>query len=135
MRTSRSLVALTVLNFVLLSASLVQRIYPAFGESQPQVLRGRGLQIVDSQGRIRASISVLEPGGADNQHSEIVLLRLITEKGRPTVKIYASEPTSGLSAAGPTSTKSTYAILKAEVNASSLTLHNEDGRQQVMSPQ
>jgi hypothetical protein len=135
MRTPRSLVALTVLNSVLLAALLVQQFGPAFAESEPPVLRGRGLQIVDSQGRVRASISVLAPERASgSEQSETVLLRLITEKGRPTVKIAASESTSGLSFAGPTDTKSTYVILEAKGNTSSLSLHNEDGRQQVLSP-
>src|SRR5215475_10362181 len=135
MRTPRSLIALTLLNSVLLSALLLQRLHPAFAENQLPVLRGSGLQIVDSQGRIRASISVLAPENASGSgQSETVLLRLITERGRPTVKIGASEPTSGLSLAGPTNTKSTYTILKAEGNTTSLKLRNEDGREQVVSP-
>ena len=135
MRTPRSLIALTVLNSVLLAALLVQQFGPAFAQSEPPVLRGRGLEIVDSQGRVRASISVLAPERASgSEQSETVLLRLITEKGRPTVKIGASEPTSGLSFAGPTETKSTYVILESKGNTSSLRLHNEDGRQQVVSP-
>lgn len=135
MRTPRSLIALTILNSVLLATLLVQQFGPAFAESEPPVLRGRGLQIVDSQGRVRASISVLAPErGSGSEQSETVLLRLITEKGRPTVKIAASEPTSGLSFAGPTDTKSTYVILESKGNTSSLRLHNEDGRQQVVGP-
>jgi hypothetical protein len=99
------------------------------------VLRGRGLQIVDSQGRIRASISVVAPEKTNSgEQSETVLLRLITEQGRPTVKIAASEPSSGLSFAGPTGTRSTYVILEAKQNTSSLKLRNEDGREQVVSP-
>jgi hypothetical protein len=42
------------------------------------------------------------------------LLRLITEQGRPTVKISSSEPTSGLSFAGPTGTKDSYLILQTK---------------------
>ncbi len=135
MRTSRSLIALTILNSILISASLMQQFRPVFAEDQPPVLRGQGLQIVDSHGRIRASISVLAPDKASNSgSSETVLLRLITERGRPTVKIGASEPTSGMSFAGPTGTKGTYAILEAKGSTSSLKLHNEDGREQVLSP-
>ncbi len=133
MRTSRSLIVLTVLNSVLLAALLVQLLRPAFAEEQPPVLRGRGLQIVDSQGRVRASISVLPPEKADQ--SETVLLRLITEKGRPSVKIAASEPSSGLSFAGPTGTRDTYVVLQAQGNSTSLKLRNEAGHEQVLSPQ
>jgi len=63
-----------------------------------------------------------------------VLLRLITERGRPSVKIGSSEPTSGLSFAGPTGTKDTYLILQSKGTTSSLKLRNEDGREQVVTP-
>ena len=136
MRAPRSLIMLTVLNLALLAFSLAQQLHPAFAENQPSVLRGRGLQIVDAQGRIRASISVLTPDErADGtEQSETVLLRLITERGRPTVKIGASEATSGLMFAGPTNSKDTYAILEARNSTTQLKLRNEDGRQQVVSP-
>jgi hypothetical protein len=39
-----------------------------------------------------------------------------------------------LSFAGPTGTRSTYVILEAKQNTSSLKLRNEDGREQVVSP-
>jgi hypothetical protein len=63
-----------------------------------------------------------------------VLLRLITERGRPSVKVGASEPVSGLSFAGPTGTKDTYVILQAKGTASGLTLKSEDGRERVVQP-
>jgi hypothetical protein len=66
--------------------------------------------------------------------SETVLLRLITEKGRPSVKIASSEQAAGLSLAGPSNTKDTYVILEAKSAASSLTLKNEDGREQIVKP-
>src|SRR5262250_2643686 len=79
MRTPRSLIGLTALNLILLAVLLVQQFRPVFAEDQPPVLRGRGLQIVDSQGRIRASISVLAPEKASgSEQSETVLLRSST---------------------------------------------------------
>ena len=60
MQAPRSLIVLTALNAVMLAASVAQQFHPAFAETQPSVLRGTGLQIVDSHGRIRASISVLD---------------------------------------------------------------------------
>ena len=56
MRTPGSLMVLTGLNAILLVVLVVQQLRPAFAESQAPVLRGSGLQIVDSQGRVRASI-------------------------------------------------------------------------------
>jgi len=39
-----------------------------------------------------------------------MLLRLITERGRPSVKIDASEEAAGMSLTGPWGTKQTYVI-------------------------
>ena len=136
MKTPRSLVALTVVNCVLLLLAVAQQLRPAFAQADPPVLRGRALEIVDAQGRVRASIQVLPPGKATDgeETHETVLLRLSTERGRPSVKIGASEPMSGLSFAGPTGTKDTYVILQSKGTASSLRLRNEDGREQILAP-
>jgi hypothetical protein len=100
------------------------------------VLRGRSLEIVDDQGRVRASLQVLpattSPRG--DRSAETVLLRLITERGRPSVKIGASEEVAGMSLAGPTGTRETYVILQSKGTASSLKLRNEDGREQIVKP-
>jgi len=136
MKSPRSLFALTAVNLALLLLSVAQQLRPAFAQSEPPVLRGRALEIVDGQGRVRASISVLPRGKAPNgdEYSETVLLRLITERGRPSVKIGSSEPNSGVSLAGRTGTKDTYVILQAKGTTSSLKLRNEDGREQVLGP-
>jgi hypothetical protein len=138
MKTSRGLLALTAVNVLLFLVTAAQQLRPAFAEADPPVLRGRALEIVDAQGRVRASINVLASAATSSngeESSETVLLRLITERGRPSVKIGASEPVSGLSFAGPTGTKDTYVILQAKGNASTLKLRNEDGREQVLGPQ
>jgi hypothetical protein len=136
MKTPRSLLVLTALNLALLLVLLVQHLRPAFAQGEPPVLRGRALEIVDGQGRVRASINVLPPSKTSDGDatSETVLLRLITERGRPSVKIGSSEPNSGLSFSGPTGTKDTYVILQAKGATSSLKLRNEDGREQVLGP-
>jgi hypothetical protein len=130
-QTQPVLVALTLLNLVLL-VCLLGQLHPASAapEAAP-VLRGRGLQIVDDAGRIRASISVL-PASAGT--AETVLLRLITERGRPSVKIGASEEEAGLALVGPTGTKATYVQLGAKGVVSALKLSNEDGRERVIEP-
>ena len=136
MKTPRSLIALTLINLAVLLLTLTQQLRPALAQAEAPVLRGRALEIVDAQGRVRASINVLpssrSPNGEDQ--AETVLLRLITERGRPSVKIESSEPTSGLSFAGPTGTKDRYVILQSKATISSLKLRNEDGREQVLSP-
>jgi hypothetical protein len=100
------------------------------------MLRGSGLEIVDGQGRVRASITVLPAGKSQDgdAYPETVLLRLITERGRPAVKISTSEDMSGLTLAGPTNTKDTYVMLQAKGTVSSLKLRSENGREQVLKP-
>ena len=134
MAMQRSMAALTLVNLAVLAATLAMRSAAAAGA--PPVLRGRGLEIVDDQGRVRASITVLPAGTSTHgdRHAETVLLRLITERGRPSVKIGASEETAGLSLTGPTGTKDTYVILEAKGTTSSLKLRNENGREQVLKP-
>jgi hypothetical protein len=134
MNARTGLYALVALNIVVLFLSLAQQVHSALARSELPVLRGRALEIVDDQGRVRASISVLPASTSGEEKSETVLLRLITERGRPTVKIGSSEPISGLSFAGPTGTKDSYLILQTKGTTSSLKLRNEDGREQVLAP-
>src|SRR5713101_979583 len=135
MKIQRLLIVLTLVNLALLIFTLAQ-VRPAVAEAVPPVLRGRALEIVDERGRVRASLNVLpaktQPNG--ETYAETVLLRLITERGRPSVKIGASEQAAGMSLAGPTNTKDTYVILEAKGTASSLRLRNEDGREQIVRP-
>ena len=136
MKTPRFLISLTVANLALLLFTVAQQIRPAFAQGDTSVLRGRALEIVDEHGRVRASLNVLPSGKSPNgeAYAETVLLRLITERGRPSVKIGASEQTSGLSFAGPTNTKDTYVILEAKETTTSLKLRNEDGHEQIIKP-
>jgi len=135
MKMQRFAVVITLVNLVILMF-LLAMMRPAMAQAVAPVLRGRSLEIVDDRGRVRASISVLPAGVSahGDRSPETVLLRLITERGRPSVKIAASEEAAGLSFAGPTSTKDTYIILEAKGVASSLKLRNEDGREQVVKP-
>ena len=109
MKTQRLVVALTLMNLALLIVTLAQ-LHPALAQGTAPVLRARALEIVDEQGRVRASISVLpaSPQKSGEISAETVLLRLITERGRPSVKISASEQSAGLTLVGPTGTKDTY---------------------------
>ena len=96
MTTRTNLYALTALNLVVLALGLVQQLRPVFAESELPVLRARALEILDSQGRVRASIGVLSPDSASaDEHSETVLFLLITERGRPTDSQHGSAGRSG----------------------------------------
>jgi hypothetical protein len=135
MKMQRFAVVITLVNLVMLMFMLAA-MRPAIAQGVAPVLRGRSLEIVDDRGRVRASLGVLPAGVSahGDRYPETVLLRLITERGRPSVKISASEEASGLSFAGPSNTKDTYIILEAKGLASSLKLRNEDGREQMVKP-
>jgi hypothetical protein len=135
MKIQRLLVVLTLVNVALLAFPLAQ-MHPAAAHAAAPVIRARALEIVDERGRVRASIQVLPASRQKNGElsPETVLLRLITEQGRPSVKIASSEEAAGLSFAGPTGTRNTYLILESKNTASSLTLKNEDGRELVVKP-
>jgi len=136
MKIQPVLIVLTLLNMALLTFTLAQLRPAAAAEEVAPVLRGRALQIVDDRGNVRASINVYPASTQKNgeNYPETVLLRLITERGRPSVKISASEQLAGVALIGPSSTKETYVQLGAKGTVSSLTLKNEDGREQVIAP-
>lgn len=92
MKNQRFLLLLTVLNLALLFGLVLERARPAFAQpGELQMLRGRGLEIVDEQGRVRATIGVLPPSTVGSKlYPESVLLRLIDPTSGPVVKIGAA---------------------------------------------
>jgi hypothetical protein len=141
MKPHRLLLALTALNLLLLLFSLGQtRAVVAEGaERVAPVLRGRALEIVDDKGRVRASISVLPadptfkmPDGTTG-YPETVLLRLITSKGRPNVKIAATERGAGQVLGGEANP--TYVQILAEGPSTFMKLKNGDGQEQLIKPE
>jgi|SRR5215470_7268871 len=130
MNIQRILFALTVVNLVLLAFLLAQA-RAAAADTAP-VLRGRGLEIVDDQGRVRASIKLHPAGTADGKpYAESVVLRLIDQDGRPAVKLAASAEEAGIALVGKG--QGTYAQLGAGTE-SSLRLTNKDGRRREIKP-
>jgi hypothetical protein len=130
MKIQRLLIALTLVNLTLLAFLLAQA-RTAAADTAP-VLRGSGLEIIDDQGRVRASIK-LHPASvaAGKTYSESVVLRLIDPDGRPAVKLAASVEEAGIALVGKG--QGTYAQLGADTE-SSLRLTNKDGRRRVMTP-
>ena len=98
MKAHGFLAAITVLN----AAFAVVSISQAQGTSAAvDVVRARMLEIVDAQGRVRASIQVHPanprvrmPDGSAQEES--VVLRLINGDGKPGVKLAASDHNVGL---------------------------------------
>lgn len=128
MRTHRFAVGLTVLNLFILLCSLF-RANSAPPPEIPSVLRAHGLEIVDDQGRVRAMVKVFP---TTNGYPETVLLRLIDSKGRPNVKIAATEDGSGASFGGESDP--TDIQLLARGTNTFIKLVNRDGQQQMINP-
>ena len=98
-------VVISILNLVLI-VFLLSRPSGAGAAGVLPVIRGRALEIVDEQGRVRASITVYPadpkvkmPDGTSG-YPETVLLRLVSSQGRPNVKIAATERGSAVAFGG-----------------------------------
>lgn len=137
MKTQRFAIGLTLLNlFVLMS--ILFRANSATSPNQPAVLRVRGLELVDDQGRVRAMLKVFPadpkvkmPDGTTG-YPETVLFRLIDSKGGPNVKIAATEDGSAMSLVGESNPAQFQVVVRG--TDTSLKLVDKDGKQQVIKP-
>ena len=143
MKNTHTLTALALVNLVTLIFILWHQAAPVQASGPEPILRGRALEIVDAQGKVRASISISPAGPArkadgsptqwgDKIFPEAVVFRLIRPDGRPSVKIATTEQGSGMDLSG--GTDPTYIVLTAEGGEASLTVTNKDGRRQVIRP-
>ena len=135
MKMQRIAIAVTIINLVLIIV-LLTKINPATAQQQKQnelqVLRGRGLEIVDSAGKIRASITFHAPVEHEGKlYPSGILLRLINSKGQPSVKIDASEDGGGLSFSNESQG---YIQLLAKESGGFLKIKNPDGKEQIVKP-
>ena len=143
MKNTHAVTALTLVNLGMLVFVLSHNTAPVQASNTEQVIRARALEIVDAQGKVRASISVIPEGparradGSLTEHGEkifpeAVVLRLIRPDGRPSVKIATTEQGSGIDLSG--GMDPTYIVLSSDGGETSLTLTNKDGRRQVIKP-
>ena len=135
MKTQRIAIVVTVINLVLMVV-LLTKINPATAQKEQtnklQVLRGSGLEIIDSSGKLRASITFHAPVEQDGKmYPGGILLRLINSKGQPSVKIDASEEGGGLSFSNEAQG---YIQLLARESGGFLKIRNFDGKEQVIKP-
>ena len=125
MKTQRIALALTFINLALLVFQLsrtnsaeAQAAPDSAAQSPAPMLRGRGMEIVDDQGRLRAQIK-LEPASKTitmpngKTMSDTVIFRLITPDGKPRVKFATSDQGSGMSLVGETD--ATHVILQSDL--------------------
>jgi hypothetical protein len=134
MKMQRIAFAVTIVN-LLLMAVLLTRMNSATAQKEQNnlpVLRGSGLEIVDSLGKIRASISFHAAVEKDGVTYPVgILLRLIDSRGQPSVKIGAAEDGGGLSLANE---QEGYIQLIAKESGGFLKIKNPDGKEQVIKP-
>jgi hypothetical protein len=133
MKTQRIVIGLMVVNLVLLIFLLAQMHY-AGAQNVAPVLRGRALEIVDAQGRVRAEILVHGPETVNGKtYPETVLFRMADQNKRPVVKFTASENGSALGLSDDSEGG------RVQLNARRDTgnfvkVVNKDGREQVIKP-
>jgi hypothetical protein len=134
MKIQRVAIGITIIN-LLLMVVILARINPVSAQKEQikaHVLRGSGLEIVDSLGKIRASISfhaAVEKDGV--KYPSGILLRLIDSKGQPSVKIGAAEDGAGISLANESQG---YIQLIAKESGEFLKIKTANGKEQVIKP-
>jgi hypothetical protein len=134
MKIQRIAVGITVLNLILMTIFFAQ-FRQANAKEQSgfiaPILRGRALEITDSLGRVRASISLQPPVTLDGkQYPETILFRLISAEGKPVVKI-AAEGNSGSMSLVNISDEGI--IIKAD-NSGSVVKMSYKGKERVLAP-
>lgn len=96
--SQRLAVTITLLNALLIIVLISDRIPSVFAsQPNPTVIRANALEIVDSAGRVRASISVHESETVNGKvYPERVLFRMADKNRSPKVKLVVSEEGSAL---------------------------------------
>jgi hypothetical protein len=102
MKTQRVSIALIIANLVLLGLQLAHARPTSPEAAVVPVIRTRALELVDDQGRVRAELRATPaqpdfkmPDGTKG-YPEAVLLRLVTSRNNPNVKLVATEDGAGL---------------------------------------
>lgn len=137
MKTQRVSIALIIVNLVLLGFQFAH----GSPKSSPQpavvpVIRTHALELVDDQGRVRAELRVtpaqpdLKMPDGTKGYPEAVLLRLITSRNNPNVKLVATEDGAGLVLGGE---KSHVQVL-SRGSDSFVKIVTKDGREKTIEP-
>ena len=134
-KLQRFTIVLTVFNLIFWAFGLAQ-LQPAAAQDVAPVLRARGLEIVDDQGRVRAEIKVLPaqptlqmPDGTRG-YPEAVQLRLISSQNNPHVKLVTTEDGAGLVIGGDNG----HTQVLSRGAAPLIKLVTKDGRERTITP-
>ena len=132
MKIQRIAIGLTIIN-LLLFIFLLAQIRRATAQDVLPVLRGRALEIVDSQGRVRAEILVHGPETVGGKlYPETTLFRLADPKSGPVVKLTASEEGSALSLSDDS--QGGVRLYASRRLGILLKVVSKDGKEQVLKP-
>ena len=138
MNSRRVLIALVMVNLLCLAFQFAHG-RPGQPDNVAPIVRAQALEIVDDHGRVRAELKVFPaqpnfkmPDGTTG-YPETVLLRLITSKGAPTVKIAATEDGSAAGFRGDSDPTDVQILARGATT--SVKLVNQNGREQVIKPQ
>ncbi|MGC4038137.1 MAG: hypothetical protein QM764_19400 [Chitinophagaceae bacterium] len=127
-------IGVTVINLILLTFLLAHfRAANAKDHTDftAPILRGRAMEIVDSLGRTRASISLQPPVVMNGKkYPETILLRLITPDGKPIVKIGAASDGAAMSLTEPDDD----GIIFLARDSGSVINITHAGKQQILKP-
>jgi hypothetical protein len=130
---ARLLAVLTLANCGLLGYQVTQRPGLEAQEVAP-VLRGRALEIVDAQGRVRAVIQVNPPTTVDSQlYPESVLFRLTDPKSGNVVKLDASSEGSGMGLSD-NSENGGIRLMAKDRTGNFVQVTNRNGQKQIIKP-
>ena len=128
MNTNRFALALTFVNLLALLSFWSQQ-QVARAQAVPDILRAKGLEIVDDRGIVRAQIIVQPNDGG-------VLFRLIDQQKKPLVKLGASADGTGLMLTGDPARQEWSGIQAiAKPGTSTLRLLDRDGKERVIKPE
>ena len=132
MKITNVLAILTLAN-VALFAYLLSQVLPIGAQSVAPVVRAQALEIVDKQGRLRATLNIQPASKHDGQtYPETVLLRLIDPNGKPIVKLGGAEGSAGLGLNDGSDT--TYALIEAKDADAYVRLTTTAGGRQLIRP-
>lgn len=132
MKTQRFAIALTLINLGLLILLLAKNL-SAGAQNVAPVLRGRALEIVDSKGRVRASITVEPPVTMDSRaYPETVLLRLSDPKSGPVVKITATEEGAAIGLSDDA--EGGVQVFSTKHKGNFIKVVSREGREQIIKP-
>ncbi len=132
MKIQRIAIGLTVINLLLLTFLLAQ-IHRTTAQDVVPVLRGRALEILDGQGRVRAEILVHGPETVGGKlYPETVLFRMADPKSGPVVKLTASEEGSALGLSDDS--QGGVRLYASRRLGNFLKVVNKDGKEQVLKP-